>query len=611
MPPFYSVRGVFMRVFSVFSSFFLMFLFGCDSATAGGSTLAVFSAPVATTRTACSYEPITFNVGNNSRIRQTLTISTTGSAQLYSDSQCQVPVTEFSISPNGGNKEKRSVYVLDSVAETITVKGAIQGASASTAFSVRHAVNLLEEGANGLDVADDSAAFTSAVTAASVSLTKDYPNGPAQNAAGLSLPQSILYVPAGNYYLGKIFLKSNVRIEVDANATFRFGADPTATCQTVFFFDSANSSKALASVELPITNVSLVGVGISSVARISDAGWDTSHSFTIDSDPSHQICKWKADGNGVPFTAGVLPPFSIVRNVTGFLIENVLSYQTYSGYPMTGPGGMPAGFPTNVFVFQSGVAGNFTLIKGAGGTTQYAAAVQTPVSEFTHPRWGVYRNHYNLNAPGGYGPAQFQSGENLSVESIYSKGGVALRLETDVAGNGLDPQVNASSPCKDYTGKGKDYRCYAWGSKLDQFHASKIKCFAGNAGVYLSAHGQINGAVDIQDLTTENCYVGVTEEANNLDVSVSSDPHLLSGQFIPTFGGKFEIMGSQVDELDQCSVGGCLAQHPCSTANTFVPNVMANYATHISDSAPWGVLPVGLTQTEYFSNGSRESCPKP
>ncbi|MBS1962280.1 MAG: hypothetical protein JST04_08700 [Bdellovibrionales bacterium] len=566
---------------------------------AGG--LSVASAPAAITQSACSTDALVVVADNPNGFDAPVSLELGGSLQAYEDAQCAHPISGF-VAPDGVTS--KAIYLRDDASESPSFRVVLGDLVANTVVPVRRSYNVLAYGASGSDAADDSAAFSAAISAAA-SGVRDFPAGPALDAKGTTKSQAIVYVPPGIYHLAKVYLASNVRLEIDANAVLR-GAEAGQKCQSLFYLDTADSGAKLASDEPPITNVSLVGVGNSASARSVDPDWDATHSFELDDDPAHQLCQMKTNSDGSPATASVLPPMILVRNVTGFQIENVYSVQSYGPYPTID--GSPKYYPSNVIVFQSGVAGNFRLVKGAGGTTQYPPSEQTPVSEFTHPRFGVYRNHANMNAPAGYGPAQFQSGENLTVEEIYSRGGVALRLETDVAGNALDPDSNPSSPCLNYDGTGTDYRCYAWGSKLDAIHARKIKCASGNAGLYLAAHGQLNGAVDVADLETDNCYTGISESANTSNGS-SGDPHLFTGTFSPSFSGNVEIRGSRLDGKGNCEIGGCLAQKPCSGADTWVPNVPSSGTFAVSPGAYWSVIPAGLIESDSFLDNA-PACPK-
>lgn len=567
--------------------------------TAGG--VAIKSTPLALTQTACGSAPAVIETENFSGGDATISLDLGGSLRAYADVQCSQPLSSY-VAPEGISQ--KSIYLRDDANESATLKAVFVDLVASASVPVRRAVNVKNFGASGADDLDDSTAFASAIAAAAAG-ARDFPAGPALDGAGTTRPQAIVYVPAGTYYLSKVYLESNVRIEIDANTVLRSGANAAEKCQALFYLDTLDSGTKLASAEPPTTNVSLVGVGTSVESRSVDPAWDATHSFVLDDDPTHQICAKKTNADGSAATASVLPPMILVRNVTGFQLENIYSVQSYGPYPTID--GSPKYYPSNVIVFQSGLAGNFRVVKGAGGTTRYSASDQTPVSEFTHPRFGLYRNHVNLNAPAGYGPAQFQSGEDLTVEGIYSRGGVALRLETDVAGNALDPDSQAGSPCENYSGTGPDYRCYAWGAKLDRVRASKIKCVSGNAGLYLAAHGQLNGSVSVSGLSTENCFTGISESANASDGG-SGDPHLLTGLFVPTFSDDFVFRGSRLGGDSTCLAGGCLAQKPCSQADTWVPGVPSSATVNVSPAAYWAVSPVGATVLDSFVDVA-PACP--
>lgn len=431
--------------------------------------------------------------------------------------------------------------------------------------------------AAGDGMTDDSPAFQSAIDYASSTASRTYPAGPNGSS------QAIVYVPPGKYLVRRVLLKSNVRLEVSAGATLSgFGYDKRgipAKCENYLVLSTPDATTTPAAP--PLTNVSVVGVGFSKQGKPAPAeGWQTYRSFVIDHDPLDQKCDL---GIGNPQNA-LGQPFStlnaaiLVENVDGFLIENIYSYQRNDS-----PG---AYYPKEVVRFVSGMIGK---------------KVDTTPDMLNEPRHGTYRNHFNVGSAAGWGPNQFQSASQITVDSIYSEGGVALRLETGLADN-----LMAGKDCP-----ATDPRCHSYGARVDQVKASRIWCRRGNAAVYLSSHTQVNGAVDIRDIDAQDCYTALTEESGLDD----NTKHFAAGYFEAVRVNGVVARGSNFD-AGSGTCFDCRAQKANPEEGTWTLEasltdvLVRGSAAHGDDHGEhvWGTAATSCKSFPYFSSGGSKNC---
>jgi hypothetical protein len=286
--------------------------------------------------------------------------------------------------------------------------------SPGSPYNIRNAPYL----ATGDGVTDDSAALQAAIDDASAAVTKNYPVGP--NGS----PQNVVTVPAGTYRVKNILLKSNVRLEADAGASFFQAGGPkyvgtqldaTYAIRRLSIFildapapDSADPNRP------PLRNVSLVGVGSSSAGKPTPAaGWDISGSFTIDVDT--------ALGGSNQVT-----PISLAY-VDGVLIQNVITIQNNMSMNAGGDGSTDTNNYHPAIIFFSSTA--------------------SPVAgPFYDPHNVVYTNHYHLGGVLGGGANQIQSVHGLTATNISAEGGIALRLENDDRGDTIMKAVKKVQP---------------------------------------------------------------------------------------------------------------------------------------------------------------------
>lgn len=347
-------------------------------------------------------------------------------------------------------------------------------------------------GAKGDDQADDSQAFQKAIDAASAD-GKGFEDGPSHR------PQAIVEVPAGTYRLQNVYLKSNVRLEVSAAVIFRPLAcdDPTDRAD-IFWLDGKDAA---------LENVTLIGVGESMEGKPKPvAGWDISHSFTFDLDSE--------SNHGPVYTHGIA-----LRNVDGFLIENVFSIQNNKKGDHT-----PPTSHTAVMVFKYN-----TKSKWGG--------------PWLDPRHGSVVNHYNIHSPAGFGPNQLASAHDLVFRNIFSEGGTALRLETDAA------EAHSKKTGKDFT---------EIASEIDGLVAENIECHDGNRAVAFSPHSQANRNVTVRGVKAVSCNEGIKVAGNpkgTFDNSTVTDVLVIAGDNaqIKTASGNEWTRGRSTAPVTQAS----------------------------------------------------------
>jgi hypothetical protein len=155
----------------------------------------------------------------------------------------------------------------------------------------------------------------------------------------------------------------------------------------------------------------------------------------------------------------------------------------------------------NVFSVQNGTLPDPAAVKANNGaypwpTSAKAVIVMRPRNDspllgpFLDPHNGAIQHHYNIGGPFGYGPNQITSGHSIRVSQVYSRGGTALRLETDST-------------------KRKSF-----GGEIRGLTADTIMGVNCNRAVSFSPHAQKNFEVHVSHVVARSCHQGVVESAD-------------------------------------------------------------------------------------------------
>jgi hypothetical protein len=257
-----------------------------------------------------------------------------------------------------------------------------------------------------------------------------------------------------------------------------------------------------------LRNVSLVGVGSTLTAQkqaIAATGGPVMAPFGLAGDFTMNLDA--AATGSTNYNTGIE-----LVNVQNFDIENLLTIQNSTNQPA----GALVAWPTS-----------------ARAVIRLHARSNSPVHgpTFMQPKYGTIHNQVNVNSPRGYGPNQVNGAQYVTFSDIYTRGGTALRLETDgsTSNNGT-PRIGATV------------------DHLVGRHLVGVNC---NRAVSLSPHGQHNGTVDIDDVSAYSCNQGVVAAFDN--------------DMLPQYYGRFDnasVRGLRV-------VGGYSAQLD-STATLWV-----------------------------------------
>jgi hypothetical protein len=291
---------------------------------------------------------------------------------------------------------------------------------------------------------DETAAFSAAIDAA---LKSSYrrPGGPDGK------PQAVVYVPPGVHRILRLPFRDNVRLEVDAGAVLQQAGGRNAKggrSKYLVVWDGPDA-------DTPLRNVSIVGVGahdgdVKQQANPVESGWSITNAFTMNLDPKATDASDKVSGIEL-------------LNVDGFLIENVLSIQNADEHTPKWPTSAKA-----VFVLRP----------------RDDSPIDGP---FAQPRHGAIVHHYNVDSPRGYGPNQIGGATDVRVAGVFSRGGTALRLETDAT-------------------KKKGF-----GGEIRGLQADTIVGVDCNRAVSFAPHAQKNYDVHVKSVVARGCSQGVIE----------------------------------------------------------------------------------------------------
>jgi hypothetical protein len=381
------------------------------------------------------------------------------------------------------------------------------------------ATNVLAYGADKSGTADSTAAFLRAEDAA-VASTVRYDAGPTGS------PQAVVYVPPGTYRLLRLRFRSNVRMEVSSGAVLE---------QAGGRYADASSGPALmvwdGTAGAPLTNVTLIGIGDSTAGPKALAaplypGWTVDTDFTFNLDPA-------ATGSS-DLVNGVQ-----MLNVDGFLIQNVFSIENDS-QPVTKATTDDGWWPQSRKAALSLATRSDSPL---GGPTFY------------DPHNGTIANWYNVHAPKGFGANQVNGGHNVTFSHIFSRGGSAMRFETDAS-------------------QGKHF-----GAEIRGVTAYDIAGQDCNRTVIFAPHAQWNYDVHVTHVQSNDCGQGVEESIDDTnkfppggfvnstvaDVQVTAGTHAQLGS--PGTNGVWTIGPSdRAFAKDSYASGGWAVVY---TANTF------------------------------------------
>lgn len=366
---------------------------------------------------------------------------------------------------------------------TITMSSVTAGPASAAAVATPSsaatagATSVLAYGADSTGVADSTAAFLRAEDAALASSVR-FAAGPG------GLPQAVVYVPPGTYRLLRLQFRSNIRMEVSSGAVLeqaggRYAAKSSGPAVIVWNGPAG----------APLCNVTLIGVADSSAGPKDLAaplypGWTVDSDFTFNLDP--------ATTGSSDLVNGVQ-----MLNVDGFLIQNVFSIQNDS-QPATAPTTDDGWWPQTRKAALSLASRSDTPLGGPA---------------FYDPHNGTIANWYNVHGPKGFGANQVNGGHNVTFEHIFSRGGSAMRFETDAS-------------------QGKRF-----GAEVRGVYASDIAGQDCNRTVIFAPHSQWNYDVHVVGVQSDGCGQGVQESVDETNKypaggfvdSTIADVHVTAG----------------------------------------------------------------------------------
>ncbi|HVT78494.1 MAG TPA: hypothetical protein VHD87_15760 [Acidimicrobiales bacterium] len=291
---------------------------------------------------------------------------------------------------------------------------------------------------------DETQAFEAAMDAARRGSYRR-PGGPGGK------PQAVVYVPPGVHRILRVAFRDDIRLEVDAGAVLEQAGGRDAkggNAKYLIVWDGPSADQ-------PLRNVSIVGVGehtggVKQQADPVEPGWSIADAFTMNLDPKTTDADAKVSGLEL-------------LNVDGFLVQNLFSIQNAD---------TPApGWPTS----QKAV---LVLRPRDDSPTQ---------APFAQPRNGSIVHHYNIGSPRGFGPNQVGGAQGVRFSGVFSRGGTALRLESDATKN------------------------KAFGGAIDGLTADTIMGVDCNRAVAFAPHAQHNTDVHVTGVVARGCSQGVIE----------------------------------------------------------------------------------------------------
>ena len=368
--------------------------------------------------------------------------------------------------------------------------------------------------------------------------------------------QGRVYVPAGTFNLGMIYLVSDVRIELEPGATiinhvvpastdgnttdrnwgiFMFGprnyGDPqTAVHDVTFTTGDGCGGAGTPTMSNKPSNTNFRGN--SPVADDTQAGmanepipyqgyWPVAEMYVIDLD---------TEPYGTVMTTGgvVVPKYG--TGVAAFLLS--WSYDIAIDHLFTiqnserAPGGGQGLYMTQLAAIVPRPP------FGSSSEVPLPAREDTEMPHRLHVSW-----HYNILSPSGYGNTQIQSCLDCTFSNMFSHGGTPMRVETDGMHND-----NGYDDCTGTGANGAGFKDYGL---VDNLTATNIEAVDGNFVVSLTPHCSPNGVVHVSNL------IGIDMNTVVQVAPLNANNKMLTGSF---------DVGTSVTNV--IGYGGSLAQQP-------------------------------------------------
>lgn len=382
---------------------------------------------------------------------------------------------------------------------------------------------------------DVTAALTSALATASATPISG-PVGPS------GAPVGRVYLGPGEYRFKSITVPDNVRIEIAPGATLRAvdGYEPNANNDWGLFVFGTDGD--------PTRNVTVTsGDGCGGLGTPTSANKPSNTTFR-GNDPA--VVR-TSGGQQVLGMANAPVPFRPDWDTSAMWVMDLDPQLTNAGEQVTG-------FffrwaydvdVANVFTIQN-ASRTAAGIGPIDGDTSRTVAMMfdppndtdwTPVVEAQKIPHRIHvKNHYNILSPSGQGPNQIRACRDCTFESIFSHGGVSLRVETD----GIRPE---SGTCAATGVNGEGFKEFAI---VDGLQATRIEGAYGNRVAMFTPHCLPNGSATVNQVRGTSM--------GELVIIAARESDSLSGGF-----SAISITGVQ-------GCGGALAQEPHPAQNSYL-----------------------------------------
>ena len=341
--------------------------------------------------------------------------------------------------------------------------------------------------------------------------------------------QGRMYVPAGTFNLGMIYMVSNVRVEIEPGATiinhvvpvsnngdttdrnwgiFMFGprnyGDPQTAVHHVTFTTGNGCGGAGTSTMLNKPNntnfrgnsptADSVQVGMANEVVPYDSYWPVADMYVIDLDTEPYGTVTTTGGTIVPKYGTGVAAFLLSWSYD-VSIDHLFTIQNSERAPDGSHG-----------LYMSQLA---AIVP----RPPFGSSMEDPIparedTEMPHRLNVDY--HYNILSPSGYGNNQIQACLDCTFTNIFSHGGTPMRIETD----GMHNSAGYDN-CAGTGPLGAGFKDYGL---VDNLTATNIEGVDGNFAVSLTPHCSPNGVVHVSNVigTDMNVVVQVApQNANN------------------------------------------------------------------------------------------------